>query len=231
MYETTVQVPQEGWKLSSLFHELQEAAGEASALWHASGEDLARHGLMWVVVRYEASFSRPFLPAEWITVKTWAQPFRHMMSQRNYILSDQTGNSVLTAAGIWTIVDRSTRKMVESSVFPVSFPAEAEEYTVNRPKVPDKTALIHHGTYVVQPVDLDTNMHMNNTRYFDLVEKQIGSEAFDQQVQTVRAAYLNEAKLGDRIDLSWGKEANLHYFFGEIGDSSCFEISIRCRSV
>ena len=120
MYERTVQVPQTGWKLSSLFHELQEAAGEASDLWHASGDDLAGHGLMWVVVRYEAGFVRPILPGESLTVKTWAQPFRHMMSQRNYIISDQQGKTVLTAAGIWTIVDRKTRKMVEPSVFPVS---------------------------------------------------------------------------------------------------------------
>ena len=231
MYERTVQVPQTGWKLSSLFHELQESAGEASALWHASGEDLARHGLMWVVVRYEAGFARPILPGESLTVKTWAQPFRHMMSQRNYILSDQKGKTVLTAAGIWTIVDRNTRKMVEPSVFPVSFPHETEEYSVNRPKAPEKTALIHHGTYVVQPVDLDTNMHMNNTRYFDLVDNLIGNEAPEQQIQTVRAAYLNEAKLGDRIDLNWGGENSLFYFFGKIEDSSCFEISLRYQSV
>ena len=231
MYEKTVQVPQTGWKLSSLFHELQEAAGEASALWHASGEDLAGHGLMWVVVRYEASFSQPILPGESITIKTWAQPFRHMMSQRSYILSDQQGNSVVTAAGIWTIVDRNTRKMVDPSVFPVSFPNESVKYSVNRPKAPEKTALIHHGTHVVQPVDLDTNMHMNNTRYFDLVENQLGKKAHEQQIQTVRAAYLNEARMGDRIDFHWGNETDLFYFFGKIKDLSCFEISIRYQSL
>lgn len=231
MYEKTVQVPQTGWKLSSLFHELQEAAGEASALLHASAEDLAGHGLMWVVVRYEAGFVRPILPGEWITVKTWAQPFRHMMSQRNYILLDQHGKSVLTAAGIWTIVDRNTRKMVEPSVFPFSFPPETAEYSVNRPKAPEKTALTHHGSYVVQSADLDTNMHMNNTRYFDLVGNQIGENALERQIQTVRAAYLNEARLGDRIDFSWGDETDLLYFFGEINDSSCFEISIRYQGV
>ena len=231
MYEKTVQVPQAGWKLSSLFHELQEASGEASAFWHASGEDMAVHGLMWVVVRYEAVFARPILPGESLTVGTWAQPFRHMMSQRNYILSDQQGKTVLTAAGIWTIVDRSTRKMVEPSVFPVSFPPEAAEYSVNRPKAPEKTALLHHGTYIVQPVDLDTNMHMNNTRYFDLVENLFGNEAAERQIQTVRAAYLNEARLGDRIVYQWGNDNNLLYFFGKIKDSSCFEISIRYQSV
>ena len=41
MYEKVVRVPHSGWDLTFLFHELQDAAGEASALYHASSDDLA----------------------------------------------------------------------------------------------------------------------------------------------------------------------------------------------
>ena len=89
MYEKVVRVPHSGWDLTFLFHELQDAAGEASALYHASSDDLAKFGLMWVVVRYEVLFERPVLPGEDLFIQTWAMPFRHKMSQRNYRITDQ----------------------------------------------------------------------------------------------------------------------------------------------
>ena len=119
MYEKVVHTPQTGWDLTALFHVLQDAAGEASAEYHAGSEDLADIGLMWVVVRYEVLFERPVLPGEDLLIRTWAMPFRHRMSQRNYRITDRDGALVLTAAGIWTIVDRESRKMVDPAEYPL----------------------------------------------------------------------------------------------------------------
>lgn len=230
MYAKVVRVPHSGWDLTFLFHELQDAAGEASALYHASSDDLAKFGLMWVVVRYEVLFERPVLPGEDLFIQTWAMPFRHKMSQRNYRITDQEGALVLTAAGIWTIVDRESRKMVDPADYPLQIPGEVTDYAIGRPANPEKVNTVHQMEYPVQPSDLDTNVHMNNARYFKLAESCIEKPIPGERYRLVRAAYLNEAKLGDSIKLSWGTEGNVSYFSGRVNGLACFEISIRYES-
>ena len=230
MYEKVVHTPQTGWDLTALFHVLQDAAGEASAEYHAGSEDLADIGLMWVVVRYEVLFERPVLPGEDLLIRTWAMPFRHRMSQRNYRITDRDGALVLTAAGIWTIVDRESRKMVDPAEYPLHIPEEVTEYMVRWPANPEKVSTGHQVEYHVRPEDLDTNVHMNNARYFKLAESQIEKLLPGEHYRLVRAAYLNEAKLGDKIELRWGTENGVWYFCGRVNETACFEISIRYES-
>ena len=230
MYKRVIRIPQTGWDLSSLFLELQSIAGEASALCHASGDDLAELGLMWVVVRYEVCFERPVQPGELLSFTTWAMPFRHKMSQRNYRITDMNGSLVFTAAGVWTIVDRKTRKMVDPSVFSLQIPLESAEHLVGRPGSPEKVKTNNTADYVVSQDDLDTNMHMNNARYFYLAEHRPGVSLTENQMKLVRAAFLNEARLSERISLSWGCESEVFYCCGRKDDQDCFEISIRYQS-
>lgn len=230
MYEKTIRIPQGGWKLSELFHELQEVAGEAAAQWRASGEDLKRLGLMWVVVRYEVSFARPLLPGEELRFQTWALPFRHKMSQRNVLLLDGNGDAALSAAGVWAVVDRETRKMIEPADYPLSFATEAGDVLLPRPGAPEKTGLTHSAVYTVQEADLDMNLHMNNTRYFDLAEGELPSADRERALQTVRAAFSSEARLGESIDLSWGEEGDVRFFSGRKNGEACFEVSLHYHS-
>ena len=226
MYEKLVTVSQAGWRLSGLFHEIQEVSGEAAASWKASGEDLQKTGLMWVVVRYELNMIREICPGEELLFKTWALPFRHMMSQRNYLVFDKNGELVLTAAGTWAVVDRASRKMVEPSAYPVHFETETSEYLIPRPGSPGKTKTEYASLYQVQDVDLDMNLHMNNTRYFDLVENHCVGCFQGKKVRQVRTAFLNEARLGETVQLNWGSEDQLLYCSGSKNGTPCFEISL-----
>ena len=230
MYERVIHIPQTGWELSSLFLELQNLAGEASALYHASGDDLAERGLMWVVVRYEVRFERSLMAGELLSAATWAMPFRHKMSQRNYRISDRDGNLVITAAALWTIVDRKTRKMVDPAVFSLQIPSEDVEYVVARPGIPEKVKTCSTAEYTVRQDDLDTNMHMNNARYFYLAEHRLGLVQPAKQIRLVRAAFLNEARLAEKIRLDWGTESEVFYFRGQKDNLDCFEISLRYQA-
>ena len=226
MYRKAIQIPQEGWKLSGVFRELQDVAGEAASQWKAAGEDLKQLGLMWVVVRYEVCFERPVLSGENLCFQTWALPFRHKMSQRNVLLLDPDGETVLKAAGVWAVVDRETRKMIEPADYPLSFGTEVGDISLSRPSAPEKTELMHQLTYAVQEADLDMNLHMNNTRYFDLAESVLPASDREKQLRLVRAAFFNEARQGETIELSWGEKRNVRFFSGKKDDTACFEVSL-----
>ena len=228
MFEKSLYVSDSSRKLSDLFHVLQDISGEDASKWHASGDDLEKLGLMWVVVRYEMNFINKIPQGEMLHISTWALPFRHKMSQRNYMIADDTGDPVMTGAGIWVVVDRMTRSMVEPDAYPISIPEEKTEKTIiRRPAMPDKLPVLNSGVYTVQQSDLDSNGHMNNTRYFDLVDRVAGDLYAGKSVRQIRAAYLNEARLDEKIQLSWGMNDSSLYCLGEKQGMDCFQISLK----
>ena len=225
MHMKSIHVPDSSWKISSLFHELQEVSGESASQFHASGPDLEKYGLMWVVVRYELNFKKTPVPGDRLLIQTWALPFRHKLSQRNYVLSDKDGNAVITAAGVWAIVDRCTRNMVEPEQFPIHLPEEKNEIMISRPAAPNKLDTSYSDEYIVIESDLDTNLHMNNTRYFDLAEDRINRLINgNMHLKQVRAAYLTEARMGERIHLDWAYKDGSAYCHGQKSGSECFQI-------
>ena len=228
MFEKDITVPRPVWKLSGLFRELQELSGEAAAQWNASGIELMKLGLMWVVVRYEVGLARSFVPGEVLHAQTWALPVRHGMSQRNYLLLDGSGSPVLTGAGIWGIVDRRTRKLTEPEKYGLRFGTEVSEAVIPRPGTPAKLPLQGSCRYTVTEADLDINGHMNNTRYFDLAEEQIPPEGNRADLFKIRAVFMNEARLGEEITLSWGSDAaaGSRYFCGTKNGADCFQLGL-----
>ena len=210
IYTESVQVPFVGWSAEELFMKLQELSGSAVSRTHATGEELKPLGLMWVVIRYDIFLFRALLPGETLRFETWAGPFRHRMSQRNYLAHDEAGNMVLRGAGIWAIVDRISRSMVDSEEYGLTFPVERERVPLPRPALPEKSdALTELGFrfgstfYCVREEDLDINGHMNNTRCFRLASQCISPCHNSGWLKRARVSYHNEALRDETLQLNW----------------------------
>ena len=227
MFEKIITAGQLPEVTSRIFYELQEISGDACASWHATGSELAVRGLMWVVVRYEVKLMRAMIPGEQIRLTTWASPVRHRMSQRNYLAYDKDGELLLNAAGIWTVVDRKTRSMVNPDEYDIEFGCEVTGLELPRPGSPVKIPQDKELKYSVDKSVLDINCHMNNIRYFDLVQSCIGSENDGMQPSQIQAVFMNEALLGEQMTIRWGKRENYWFFTGQKSDVECFHIGIQ----
>ncbi len=227
MLERTAVVPGCGWTTSELFHELQDLSGAAVEDSAASSESLRKQGLMWIVVRYELSLKRALRSGEVLTFRTWANPFRHRMSQRNYLAFDGSGNLVLSGAGIWSVADRVKRNMVEPGDYSIGFHTESREEDLPRPGSPEKLTLTHGTLYTVPEEVLDSNGHMNNTRYFSLAESCICQDAGRNVLTEVKVAYQNEARLGDELSVQWGRDGERFYILGNGSRGVCFQMNLK----
>ena len=226
MFEKQIVVPDPSYRVSDLFRELQDIAGDATVAWHATGAELLEHGLMWVVVRYEVNLLRQLLPGESLRLVTWASPIRHRLSQRNYLAYDTGGDCVLRAAGIWAVVDYKTRIMVDPDEHKVPFFSEITGLEPPRPSSPAKILTDYSENYTVTEDVLDINGHMNNARYFD-VAQDVAGDAFDiRQLKQVRALFVTEARAGDTITVHRGRDGSQWYFFGVKSGEPCFQISL-----
>ncbi|MCR5088065.1 MAG: hypothetical protein K6C08_00960 [Oscillospiraceae bacterium] len=227
MLERNYIVPENGWRTAELFHELQDLSGAAVEGSDASSAALCELGLMWIVVRYELTFTRPFQAGEFLTFRTWANPFRHRMSQRNYFAFDTSGNTVMRGAGIWSVADRIRRNMVEPEDYSICFDTESTGEEAARPATPQKIPLTESVMYTVPAEVLDSNGHMNNTRYFSLAEDCIGGISQKFSLAEAKVAYQNEARLGDKLNVQWGRDGNRFYCLGTGSRGICFQMGLK----
>ena len=62
---------------------------------------------------------------------------------------------------------------------------------------------------------VDLNGHMNNTRYLDLSEDRMPADLRARPIREVRAEYSGEAKLGETVDLTYGRQGNAFLLSGD----------------
>ena len=67
---------------------------------------------------------------------------------------------------------------------------------------------------------------MNNTRYFDMAEDELPAAKAGEALREVRAEYMAEARLGERLHVAWGEE-NGRYYVNGAGERPCFKMSLQ----
>ena len=212
IYEKQVTAPAEGLSTRELFLWLQEIANEQCIGYHQSGDDLEKKGLMWVVIRYLVRIPRWPAAGEALRLQTWPGATRHGMMPRSYRLLDAAGNAIASASSVWTVVDRETRKMVNPDEHGVVLEALVTGLEERRPPAPARLPTTEETEYTVTADVLDTNGHMNNTRYYDLAERCIGREG--EHPCRIVTEHQSEIRLGQSMRVSWGQEGERYYIEG-----------------
>jgi acyl-ACP thioesterase len=175
MFEKNYRVPYYGldenekMKPGTLLDIFQEAAAlHADSVGIGVG-DLIRRGLTWVLRRYRVDFLGYPGRGE-LTVKTWFEPRRNLMSVRRFEARTGNGDGVASAWSAWIVVDLERGRPVRldrslpgayfSSADPTGEPVEdaipaiSEDFGFER-------------EFSVRRSELDLNGHANHTAYFD----------------------------------------------------------------
>ena len=226
VFERQIEVPAEGLSTRALFWQLQEASADHSRALGFGEERMAELGVMWVVVRYLVRARRWPQGGEHLRLHTWPGAVRHGMCPRFYRLLDAAGELLLDGCCVWAVVDRQTRQMVQPlergvSIEPLVTGLESRLPGPLRRAVTDRETV-----YTVPEEVLDSNGHMNNTRYFDLAERCAGLDARTNGLTEALAEFQNEALLGDRLLLRWGLDGSSLTVLGERGAESVFRMKL-----
>ena len=73
---------------------------------------------------------------------------------------------------------------------------------------------------------VDLNGHMNNTRYFDLMEDCIPAAAEGKRLKSISTEYTSEVCLGDVLSLRWGAQEEECYLEGAL-EKPCFRMRMK----
>lgn len=207
-------------KLSVLFSYFQETASEAAELL-GFGIDTLREkfGVAWVLTRVRVEIDRIPRFDEKITIETWPLEPGKVEFERDFLVKDANGDTIIKAASKWVIMDINTRRLKRSDLIGLRYPEKITERAI--PGKPAKLNAVEQPeevyTKVIGYSDIDFNGHLNNSKYVDYMMDSFPLEVHQSRtIQSIDIQFHNEALPGDAITLyKAGVDENFVYIEGK----------------
>lgn len=164
-------------------------------------------GLLWVIMQQHFDFFRIPEYDEQIRMSTWPGEMSHVLFPRFYRMTSETGETLAEGSMYWLLINARTRNAIFPEEYGIHIGAEEVEKSPALPKVMKKWEPDAEETFTVPFSWCDLNGHMNNTKYFDLLEN-IYPPAPDWEMRTADAEYRSEAEFGGtyRLEKQYRKD-------------------------
>lgn len=207
-------------KPSAIMQYFQDVATEHANILGVGRADLTPRGMFWAVARLSAVISRQVEFGETLTVRTWPHKPELAMTDRDFGISDSRGKTVITGTSKWCVLDivrRTPRKLKgllpEDEACYISEKAIGEEAEI----IPPLTDFdpIFTKSFSVRNSDLDTNFHMNNARYGDIIYNMTDPNIFlTQMISRFDVNFIHELRAGQTYEVkrSGGKDILLEVY-------------------
>lgn len=182
--------------------------------------------LGFILSRINMIFHEPVGADEALDVETWTSAGRGFSTERSF-RALANGRVVAEGFSTWALVNVDTRRPVKMSEYPLTFHHEkplALDIPI-RVTFPKEIPFAEIGTRKIVYSDIDYNMHMNNTRYPDMLCDFI-PDVTEKRVHHVVLSFVHEAAYGRTLTI-FRAEANGKYYFRACdGEQICLEAEV-----
>ena len=199
---------------SRLFEMLQEASIRHTELLGMGREKTLDRGILWIVGLQRAEIRRMPEYDEEIVLRSWPGRTMRLFFPRYYSLETASGEELVKASALWSLVDQNTRKLVFPDAWGVVIDGQEQGHELDASSPPRRLPMTEESLFTVPFSYVDLNGHMNNTRYFDLAEDRIPAAREGRRLVRVQTEYVSEARLGDTLRLQWGEQEGQYYLEG-----------------
>ena len=172
-------------------------------------------GVGFILSRIQVSIDAPLPPYVRIWVNTWCPPSRGFAYNRCFEI-EYDGKVYARANSEWALVNLQDRTFIKSedfqplSLFPEDVSIDKNELP-RRARVTSSAHLIEVGKREIRYSDIDYNMHMNNTKYPDMLCDYV-PDMLGKYVSGFSLSYLHEAAYGDILTVYRAKSENGYLF-------------------
>ena len=197
----------------------------------STGHNLDRlrdeHSLAFLLSKTKIALYAPLYAHEDIRVETFTAESRAFGFNRYYRIL--RGDEVVAAADTtWALIDLNSRQLCKADAFDFGFEHEPP-LDIGLPprfRVPHTDELELLGERRIVYSDLDYNMHMNNTRYADMLCDFMPLEDIPK-IKGMSLSYLHEAAFGDVIKI-YAKKSDGRYSFRTVNQNgvTCLEAEV-----
>ena len=197
-------LPNGSLKPSAMLKYMQDAATIDAANYGADYISMREKDMIFVVSKAIVSFSRTPMVDEELEIRTWNSGTQGVSFVRNYVIT-VNGETVGTGTTRWVLVSYSSRRILRPDALFTDVTTNAEEQVGIEPTRRIKLSediTPTKDTYIARLTDMDTNSHVNNTRYGDLLVDFCGIDFIDKKVSEFEIHFVSELTAGESVEIS-----------------------------
>ena len=217
---------------SQLLVYMQEVSNHHMSACGMSLDELRdKRELAFILSKIRMEIFAPLYAFEDIEVQTWTCPSRGFVIRRFYRI--MRGEDVIAVADtVWALVSTKTRELLRWEECGEHDFVDGEPMELDLPvrfRMPSGAEATILGERRIVYSDLDYNMHMNNTRYPDMLCDYLPLEDTGR-IRGFVLSYLHEAAFGDTLDVRMHRQDESAYFRTVNKDGqTCLEAQILFR--
>ena len=191
--------------MSTIINILSDIGTKQSEELGASINDLTDRNMAWVFYNYHVKIFREPVYGEKLKVKTEPSGFKKFYALRNYEIKDSNGNIIVSANAIFLLINIEKRRMMripEDQYILYGVDSDIkEEFKI--PRIESLKEFKYSDTFKVRYTDIDSNQHVNNTKYVDWAIETLPEEI-------VNNYYLDEVKVTFEKECKYGEIVNVY---------------------
>lgn len=188
-------------KLLSMFSDIGNKHTET--LGYGINEYL-KEGITWVFYNYKIDIKRYPKYGEKINLTTVAEGFKKYYATRSYEIKDEEGNVIVTGQAIFLMIDIEKRRAIripkkQYELFKVE---EDIKGPFKLPRMKDLDEVNFNEEFRVRYSDIDSNKHVNNTRYVDWAIETLPEEIIlNYKLENLSVIFEKECKYGEKVNV------------------------------
>lgn len=185
----------------------------------------------FILSRMTMVFHRPVAADAELLVQTFTCEGHGFSTRRDFRAID--GDEVVAeATSTWALVDVESKRPIRIANAPFEFRHEAP-LTIDAPvrvMIPKDLELEKVGERRIAYSDIDYNLHMNNTRYPDMLCDFMPNMS-GKRMRRVTMSFLHEAALSHTLSVYRAEQNGIYYFRTLDGDCVCLEAEVEIENV
>ena len=189
-----------------------------------------RDNAFWVITKMKYILRNPIYVNKKITLKTWTHTPQSVRFVRDLQIKHKN-KIMVNGRSEWCCLDYSSRSLRRSNSikYPNLEMVETKEnnltFTNLKLEVDEKDFVY---TKIVMPTDIDVNLHTNNLKYNVIALDALTLEDLQNKIiKEYEIYFVNESKIGEKIDVYKKKVKNLTYIEGKREKTSIFRAVIK----
>lgn len=173
--------------------------------------------LGFILSKIKLIFHKDLEAYEDISVNTWTCPSRGFTFSRCFEI-EKGEEKVAEAISFWALLNIDTKMLTRVDGFDLGLESEEPlDIAVARRIKPPEGELILLGKRDIRYSDIDYNMHMNNTKYPDMICDFMPIEKISE-IKTMTLEFLHESALGDTLSF-WGVNDGERFYFKTVNQN------------
>ena len=188
-----------------------------------SFEEMMASNMIWVLLRVKYRVIRNIPLYSKVNAITWPKKKGLVDFDRETIITDMEGNTLIEGISKWIVLDATTRKIIPARHIEYCAPCPDDSVFNDKfDKIKDfNIDGLDKKTYVVQFCDVDHNGHTNNAKYATMALNTLCLSK-DEVIKEFEINFINESYLNDEIYLYNIKEDKTYFVKGVSKDKTVF---------